>query len=81
MTVYEENIKHKFVIVISKLLKCHSKVKRMAPAYSRALHQIREVVQRIVSGRLRSGCHRVRGGRLAIKAGGIYVNSGEKRIR
>ena len=32
-----------FVIVISKLLKRHSKAKRKAPAYSRALRQIRGV--------------------------------------
>src|SRR6218665_2994317 len=48
------------VIVISKLLKRHSKAKRRAPAYSRALRQIRGVFQRIVRGRLRSGCQRVR---------------------
>jgi len=33
------------VIVNSKLLKYHSKAKRRAPAYSRALHQIRRVFQ------------------------------------
>src|SRR6218665_1285254 len=44
------------VIVISKLLERHSKAKRRAPAYSQALYQIRGVVQRIVRGRLRSGC-------------------------
>src|SRR6218665_2733311 len=42
------------VIVNSKLLKRHSKAKRRAPAYSRALRQIRGVFQRIVRGRLRS---------------------------
>ena len=42
-----------FVIVNSKLLKRHSKA----------------VFQRIVLGRLRSGCQRVRGGRLGVKAG------------
>jgi len=47
-------------IVNSKLLKRHSKAKRMAPAYSRALGQIRGVIQRIVRGRLRPGCQRVR---------------------
>src|SRR6218665_2676811 len=36
------------VIVNSKLLKRHSKAKRRAPAYSRALRQIRGVFQRIV---------------------------------
>src|SRR6218665_1535690 len=82
------------VIVNSKLLKRHSKAKRMAPAYSRALRQIkgvfsknspwearvrfpegermrqiRGVFQRIVRGKLRSGCQKVRGGRLGVKAG------------
>jgi len=33
-------------IVISKLLERHSKAKRRAPAYSRALRQIRGIVQR-----------------------------------
>jgi len=37
------------VIVNSKLLKRHSKAKRRAPAYSRVLHQIRGVFQRIVN--------------------------------
>src|SRR6218665_2046097 len=57
------------VIVNSKLLKRHSKAKRRAPAYSRALRQIRGVFQRIVRGKLRSGCQKVRGGRLGVKAG------------
>src|SRR6218665_2641548 len=48
------------VIVNSKLLKRHSKAKRRAPAYSRALRQIRGVFLRIVRGRLRSGCQNVR---------------------
>src|SRR6218665_2632621 len=48
------------IIVISKLLKRHSKAKRRAPAYSRALRQIRGVFQRIVRGRLRSVFQRVR---------------------
>ena len=60
---------HIIVIVNSKFLKRHSKAKRRAPAYSRALHQIRGVFQRIVRGKLRSGCQRVRGGRLGVKAG------------
>jgi len=38
------------VILNSKLLKRHSKAKRRAPAYSRALRQIRGVFQRIVRG-------------------------------
>ena len=66
------------VIIISKLLKCHSNAKRRAPAYSRALRQIRVVVHRIVHGRLRSGCQRVREGRLIVKAGVVYAESGEK---
>src|SRR6218665_3216225 len=49
------------LIVNSKLLKRHSEAKRRAPAYSRALRQIRGVFQRIVRGRFRSGCQRVRG--------------------
>ena len=57
------------VIVNSKFLKRHSEAKRRAPAYSLALHQIRWVFQRIVRGKLRSGCQRVRGGRLEVKAG------------
>jgi len=44
------------VIVISRFLKRYLKAKRTrATAYSRALHQIRGVVQSIVRGRLRSG--------------------------
>ena len=57
------------VIVNSKLLERHSKAKRRAPAYSRALRQIKGVFQRIVRGKLRSGCQKVRGGRLGVKAG------------
>ena len=48
---------HVIIIVISKLLKRHSKAKCMAPAYSRALRQIRGVVQRIVRGKIGSGIH------------------------
>src|SRR6218665_3506060 len=33
------------------------------------MRQIRGVVQRIVRGKLRSGCQKVRGGRLGVKAG------------
>src|SRR6218665_2180646 len=54
------------VIVNSKLLKRHSKAKRRAPAYSRALRQIRGVFQRIVRGKFRSGRQTVRGGRLDV---------------
>ena len=57
------------VIVNSKLIKRHSKAKRRAPAYSGALRQFRGVFQTIVRGTLRSGCQRVRGGRLGDKAG------------
>ena len=57
------------IIVISKLSTHHSKAKSRAPAYSRALRQIRGTVQRIVRGRFKSGCQRVRGGRLGVKAG------------
>ena len=46
-----------FVFVISKFLERHSKLKRRAPAYSRALRQINGVVQRVVHGRLRSDSH------------------------
>src|SRR6218665_835500 len=46
------------LIVISKCLKRHSQEKRRAPAYSRALHQLRGVVQTIVHERLKSGCQR-----------------------
>ena len=66
------------VIVNSKFLKRHSKAKRRASAYSRALHQSRGVFQRIVRGRLRSGCQRVRGGRLGVKAGVFRRRVGEK---
>src|SRR6218665_2504387 len=46
------------LIVISKCLKRHSQEKRRAPAYSRALHQLRGVVQTIVHERLKYGCQR-----------------------
>src|SRR6218665_1733732 len=64
-TTYESRqLKHenrnRIVIVNSKFLKRHSKAKRRAPAYSRALRQIRRVFIAIVRGRLRSGCQRVR---------------------
>jgi len=69
---------HRIIIVISKLHKRHSKVKRRAPAYSRG------VVQRIVRRRLRSGCQKARGGRLAIKSGcslgGEWGERGSGRI-
>ena len=67
VTVPTKMFKLLFGIIITrnrKLLKRHSKAKRRAPAYSRALRQIRGVFQRRVRGRLRSGCQRVKGGRL-----------------
>ena len=70
--VCRDRLSSSIVIVNSKLLKRHSKAKRRAPAYSRALRQIRRVFQRIVRGKLRSGCQGVRGlrgGRLGVKAG------------
>jgi len=57
------------IIVISKLLKRHSKAKRRAPSYSRALRQIRGVVQRVVCGEAQVRLQGVRGGRLGVKAG------------
>ena len=54
------------VILISKLLVRNSKAKRLAPAYSRALHQIRVVVQKVVHGRFRPGYQRIWGGRVAV---------------
>src|SRR6218665_3061294 len=41
--IYTRNLELLLDIVISKLLKRHSKAKRRAPAYSRALRQIRGV--------------------------------------
>src|ERR1043165_6708590 len=58
---YHYNNRNLIVIVISKLLKRHSKAKRRAPAYSRALRLVRGVVQRIVRGRSESGFQRIRG--------------------
>ena len=60
------------VIVNSKFLKRHSKPMRRALAYSRPLHQIRGVYQRIVRERHRSGCHMVRG---CVKSEGGCVKS------
>jgi len=48
-------------IVISKLLKRHSKEKRKAPAYSRELRQIIGIVQRIVHQRVTEGRSEVAG--------------------
>ena len=67
--LYQKTIVIVIVVVNSKLLKRHSKAKRRAPAYSRALRQIKGVFQRIVRGKFRSGCQKVRGGRLGVKAG------------
>jgi len=55
----------KFIIKLAvyhnlKLLKHYSKAKHREPPYSWALHHIRGIVQRIVHGRFRSGCQRVR---------------------
>ena len=66
------------VIMISKLLKHLSKIKRRAPAYSRALRQIRGVVQSIVNGSVRSGWQWVRGGRLTVRVGVVQAESGER---
>lgn len=41
--------KYAIVIVNSKVLKCNSKAKRMAPAYSRMQCHIRRVVKRSMS--------------------------------
>jgi len=57
------------VIVISKLLKRHSKAKRRAPYYSREMRQIRGVVQGIFHGKFRFCCQRIGGGTIAVKAG------------
>ena len=72
------------VIVISKLLKRHSKANRRAPAYSRALRQIRGVFQRIV--RAREAQVRLPEGErrhiIGVKAGVVYRRRvGRKRIR
>ena len=47
----------------------HSKAKRRAGTYSRALWYIKGVVQRVVHGKLRSDFQRVRGDRVAVKVG------------
>ena len=58
------------IIVISEFLEHHSKAKSTRTSdYSRALRQIKLVVQRIVCGKLRSGFQRVRGNRVAVKVG------------
>jgi len=41
--------------VISKRLERHTKAKRRAPAYSRALRRIKEVLQRVVHAMVSSG--------------------------
>ena len=46
-------------------------------AYTRAMRQIRGVVQRIVHGRFIPGCHRVRKSRVAVKAGVVFSESGK----
>src|SRR6218665_3077082 len=42
------------------------------------MRQIRGVFQRIVRWKLRSGCQKVRGGRLGVKAGVVWEGSGKK---
>src|SRR6218665_83905 len=39
------------------------------------MRQIRGVFQRIVRGKLRPGCQKVRGGRLGVKAGVVHIIS------
>ena len=68
------------LIVNPRLLKRHSKSKRRAPAYPRALREIRGFFQRIVHGKLRFGCQTVRGGKLDVKAG-VVRRVGRNRIR
>ena len=43
------------------------------------MRQIRVVFQRIVRGKLRSSCQKVRGGRLGVKAGVVQETSGNKQ--
>src|SRR6218665_3998832 len=42
------------------------------------MRKIRGGFQRIVRGKLRSGCQKVRGGRLGVKAGGVLGGGGGK---
>ena len=42
------------------------------------MRQIKRVVQRIFCGKFKYGCQRLRGGRLAARAGVVRANSGEK---
>ena len=44
------NIKHQFVILISKFIERHLKAKQRAPAYLRALQRIRGIVHKSSSG-------------------------------
>ena|SRR6218665_2918325 len=69
-------------IVISKLLKRHSKAKRRVPAYSRTMPQIRGIVQRVVQGKLRSYFQMVREDKVTLTAGVVQDESGrvENRI-
>jgi len=57
-----------FVILglISKYLERHSKAKARASGYSQALRQIKNVVQRVVHGKLRSDFQRVLRDRVAV---------------
>lgn len=52
-----------------KILECHIKAKRREPGYSLALRQIKKVVQRVVSIKLRSYLQRVRRDLVAVKVG------------
>jgi len=56
------------IIVITKLLKRLAKTKSKAPTYSRALHQIRGVAKRVVQGKFRSDCQKIKGNKVDVKA-------------
>ena len=63
------------IIKISKLLKYHSKAKHRAPAHSRTLRRVREVVYVVVWRGSESGFQKVRGGKVAVKVGVVYILS------
>ena len=65
----EDKEKEEIVIVISKFLERHSKAKRRAPSYSRALRRIKGLDQRVVRDKLRSDFQRVRGDRVTVMVG------------
>ena len=57
MSALATSLLHTFVnIIVTSKVKCHSKAKRMAPAYSQVLLQIRGLFNH---GRFRSGFQRV----------------------